>query len=75
MNPQLPQSRIEPVAEPVAQEVEAHYDEEDGDARHGTDPPGTREVLTPVGCHDAPCGCVWRDPYTEEAEGGFGEDE
>ena len=32
-------------------------------------------MLTPVGCHDAPCRSVWRYSYAEEAEGGFGEDE
>ena len=75
MHPQLPQSWIEPVAEPVAEEVEAHDDEEDGDAGQCGYPPGAGEVLTAVGGHDAPCGGVRRHSYAEEAERRFSKNE
>ena len=39
MHAQLPQSWVEPVAEPIAQEVEAHDDEEDGDTGQRGYPP------------------------------------
>src|SRR5213594_2579877 len=48
----LPQSRVEQVAQPVAEQVGAEHDERDRDPGHGREPPGVGEIVASLGEHE-----------------------
>src|ERR1700675_617334 len=61
-------ARIQHVAEPVAQEIEAHHGEEDGEARRGGIPPGIRQELARLRNRASPFGRRRGGPEPEETE-------
>jgi hypothetical protein len=62
----LPQLGIEPVPQPVSQEVDREHREQHGQTWEERDPPGGRQKATAVGDHQAP-GWIGRwDPNTQE---------
>ena len=64
----LAEARIQLVAQPVAEEVEGHYGDEDGEAGDGGNPPGVSEPVPAIGHHGTPGGFGWRNACAEEAE-------
>src|SRR5438874_2542956 len=48
------QARVERVAEPVTEEIDAEDGDENGQAREGREPPRGREIRAAVGEHAAP---------------------
>ena len=66
--------RIEHVAQAVAQQVEAHDGEEDGQARRRRVPPGVGQELARLGDRPAPLRRRRRRAEPEEAERGRGQD-
>src|SRR5262249_52988687 len=67
-------ARIEDVAQPVADQVEAHDRQGDGEPGGRRVPPGLRQELARLGDGPAPFGRGWRRPEPEEAERGGGQD-
>src|SRR5690348_10874219 len=59
---------IEDIAQAVTQEIEAHHDEEDGEARRQRGPPRFRQELARLRDHAPPFGGRRRRTETEEAE-------
>src|SRR6185503_4031733 len=72
--PAAAQPRIEDVAQAVAEQVEAHDGEEDGQARRRRVPPRIREELARLGDRPAPLGRRRRRPQPEKSERRGGED-
>src|SRR5882724_4907697 len=68
------QPRVEDVAQPVTEQVEAHDGEEDGDTRRRRVPPRVREELARLRDRPAPLGRGRRRPEPEEAQRGGGQD-
>src|SRR5262245_50162993 len=60
-------ARIEDVAQPVADQVEAEADDENGDAGEGRDPPLVQQMLAAAGDHGAPFRLRWLRAEAEEA--------
>src|SRR5262245_36868533 len=67
-------ARVEHVAQAVAQEVEAHDGQEDGDAGRGGVPPRVGQELARLGDGAAPLRRGRRGTEAEKAEGGGGQD-
>src|SRR6266404_9893257 len=65
---------VEDVAQPVAEQVEAHDGEEDGEARRRGVPPRVGQELARLRDRAAPLGRGRRRAEPEEAEGGGGQD-
>src|SRR6516225_7445012 len=59
---------IEDIAQPVAQEIEAHYDDKDGKSRRQGVPPGLGQELARIGDHASSFRCRGRRTETEESE-------
>src|SRR5262249_23611616 len=68
------QGRVEGVAEPVSEEVEAQYGEEDRQPREGGDPPGGGQELAALDDHVAPAGKWGLGPQAQVAQPGLDED-
>src|SRR5262249_28867136 len=69
-----PQPRVQDIAQPVAEQVEAHDGEEDREARRRRIPPRIGQELARLGDGASPFGCGRRRAQAEEAERGGGED-
>ncbi|ENN88717.1 hypothetical protein RHSP_43055 [Rhizobium freirei PRF 81] len=65
---------VEAVAQPVAQEIEAEYGEQDGKAREEADPPGRLQIGASIGQHAAPARDRGIDAEPEEGEAAFEKD-
>ena len=77
MNPllfDLTQAKIELVSQPVPEEIEGHYGEQDGQAGDGGDPPRVSRSVPSVGHHGNPSELGGGNARTEEAEGGLDQD-
>ena len=68
------QSRIEAVAQPVAEQVDRQHHQGDRDARDQRHPPGIGEPATSLRDHQAPGRGRRRDAGAEERERRFGDD-
>ena len=66
--------RVEPVAQPVGQQVEGHHRHHQGDAGKGGHPPTGEELSLAVGDHVAPARIRRRDPEAEERQRRFDQD-
>src|SRR5215813_4335825 len=64
------EARVEHVAEAVAEQVEAHDGEEDGEPGRGGVPPCGREELARLRDRSAPLRRRWRRPESEKAQRG-----
>src|SRR5207248_2618244 len=68
------ESRVERVANPVAEQVEGEHGDRDGETREEHEPPRRDEVRDRVGQHVAPRRRGGRDADAEEAERGLDDD-
>src|SRR5712692_11230395 len=68
---ELPQLRVEDVAQPVAEEVEGEHHEHNGKAWKDRDPPGAVEHVPTLGDQVPPRGFRRGNSGAKEAEGGL----
>ena len=69
------QPGVEPIPEPVADEVQRHYQEEDHHPREERNPPGGSQVITAFSNHCTPCrGRRWNS-RSKEAKDSFSQDQ
>src|SRR5215471_2198463 len=71
----LPQLGIQPVPQPIAQEIDCEHREQHGQTWEERDPPGCRQKATAVGNHQAPRWIGWRYADTQETQGAFEEND
>src|SRR3984893_7629206 len=69
------QARVERVAEPVAEEIDAEDGDENGQAREGREPPRRGEVHATVGEHAAPGRGGRLDAQAQEGQRGLDDDD
>src|SRR5215510_5529323 len=68
------QPRVERVAEPVTQKIEAEHGDHDSEAGNGRDVGGDEEEVAAARDHQPPRGRGRRDAETEEGQRGLDED-
>src|SRR5580698_6860324 len=69
-----PDAGIDEVAQPVAQKVEAHDRDQDGEAGEGRIPPGARQVGAAFGDGEAPVGRRRRRAHAQKPQDGGDQD-